>query len=169
MNISKLWHKITRTEMFGRFHKTSDISVEYLTKHNIKGLILDVDNTLTTHDNGKAAAGIPEWAEKLRNHGVKLIILSNNNEKRVKPFAESLGMDFVCDVVKPGKKGYELAMKKLKMKKENVAAVGDQIFTDVWGANNFGIKMLFVEPIQLESWKKQPQIRIKRIFEKLFI
>ena len=100
MNISKLWHKITRTEMFGRFHKTSDISVEYLTKHNIKGLILDVDNTLTTYDNGKAAAGIPEWAEKLRNHGVKLIILSNNNEKRVKPFAESLGMDCILIVSK---------------------------------------------------------------------
>ncbi|MBQ1519651.1 MAG: HAD hydrolase family protein, partial [Ruminococcus sp.] len=97
----RLLNKITMTEADFAFRKTVDITPDFLKKHGIKGLILDVDNTLTTHDNPVPADGITEWLENMRNNGIKLIIVSNNHPERVKPFADPLGLDFVSDSGKP--------------------------------------------------------------------
>lgn len=168
MSAGKVLRKITKTNYIGSFKGTVYITYDFLKKHNIKGLILDVDNTLALHDDPEPADGIAEWAKNMRRHGIKLLILSNNDEKRVKPFAQKLGMDYVCDVTKPGSKGYKLAQEKLGLPKENIAGVGDQVFTDMWGANNYGISMIFVKALHKESWKKQPHIRLKRILEAPF-
>ena len=151
-----LIHKITGTDVDFAFRRTVDISPAFLKKHGIKGLILDVDNTLTTHDN-------PVPAE-----GIKLIIVSNNHPERVRPFADPLGLDFVSDSGKPLRKGYKAAMKKMGLKASETAAVGDQLFTDVWGANISGVTMLYVEPMELEP-KSKRFIRFKRVLEKPFL
>ena len=109
----RLLNKITMTEADFAFRKTVDITPGFLKKHGIKGLILDVDNTLTTHDNPVPAEGITEWLENMRSSGIKLIIVSNNHPERVKPFADPLGLDFVSDSGKPLRKGYTAAMKKM--------------------------------------------------------
>ncbi len=150
------------------FEKTVDITPAFLKKHGIKGLILDIDNTLTTHDNPYPAEGIAEWLDTMKKSGIKLIIVSNNHSERVKPFAQSLGLDFVSDSGKPSKKGYISAMEKMGLSSSETAAVGDQLFTDVWGAKNAGATMLYVKPIEIEPESKR-FIRFKRVLEKPFL
>ena len=163
-----LRHRITKTDVDFAFRKTVDITPAFLKKHGIKGLILDVDNTLTTHDNPVPAEGIAEWVESMKKCGIKLIIVSNNNAERVRPFADPLGLDFVSDSGKPLKRGYTAAMKKMGLSPDETAAVGDQLFTDVWGANFAKVKMLYVEPMKLEP-KSKRFIRFKRVLEKPFL
>lgn len=163
-----LIHKITGTDVDFAFRRTVEISPAFLKKHGIKGLILDVDNTLTTHDNPVPAEGIREWLDTMRAAGIKLIIVSNNHPERVRPFADPLGLDFVSDSGKPLRRGYKAAMKKMGLKASETAAVGDQLFTDVWGANISGVTMLYVEPMELEP-KSKRFIRFKRVLEKPFL
>ena len=133
------------------FRKVTDISPEMLAKMNIKGLILDVDNTLTTHDNPQPADGVVKWIYNMRENGIKMIIVSNNHPPRVQPFAELLGLNFVCEGRKPLTKGYRQAIRQLGLNADNVAPVGDQIFTDILGANLTGIKSFYVAPIKYEE------------------
>lgn len=161
-------HKITKTNVDHAFRRTVDITPAFLKKHGIKGLILDVDNTLTTHDNPVPAEGIAEWLANMRANGIKLIIVSNNDAERVRPFADPLGLDFVSDSGKPLKRGYIAAMKKMGLTRKETAAVGDQLFTDVWGAKVAKIMMLYVKPIELEP-KSKRFIRFKRVLEKPFL
>ena len=95
--------------------------------------------------------------------GIKLLIVSNNHAPRVTPFAEMLGLDFVPEGAKPLPKGYNIAVKKFGMPKNTVCAIGDQIFTDILGANLAGIKSIFVYPIEFESGFF---FKIKRFFER---
>lgn len=161
-------HKVTGTKPDLSFRRTVDIRPDFLKEMGIKGLILDVDNTLTTHDNPVPAEGISQWLEDMRENGIKLIIVSNNHPERVRPFAEPLGLDFVCDSGKPLKKGYTEAMKRMGLKKSETAAVGDQLFTDIWGAKNAGITSIYVEPMEPEGRDKR-FIRFKRVMEKPFL
>ena len=163
-----LIHKITGTDVDFAFRRTVDISPAFLKKQGIKGLILDVDNTLTTHDNPVPAEGIREWLDDMKKNGIKLIIVSNNHPERVRPFADPLGLDYVSDSGKPLKRGYKAAMKKMGLTASETAAVGDQLFTDVWGANFSRIRILYVEPIKLEP-KSKRFIRFKRVLEKPFL
>lgn len=167
INVS-LRHRITRTEPDLAFRKTTDISPEILKRMGIKGLILDVDNTLATHDDPVPAAGVVEWLENMKKNGIKLTIVSNNRAERVRPFADPLGLDFVSKGGKPLKKGYVEAMKRMGLKPSETAAVGDQLFTDIWGAKNAGITAIFVRPIKPEG-KAQRFIRFKRVLEKPFL
>lgn len=136
---------------FSYFKRITDISVEYLKSKEIDSLILDVDNTLTTHDNPVPLENLDKWIANMRNNGIKMIILSNNHCERVKPFADLIGIDFVYDGKKPLKSGFKRAINKMKATKQNTAVIGDQIFTDIIGANYFGIKGILLEPIELEK------------------
>lgn len=148
------------------FRKVSDISPEILKKLGIKGLILDVDNTLTTHDNPRPADGVLEWLDLMRNNNIQMMIVSNNHHPRVKPFADMLGLDFIPEGKKPLSKGFKEAVAKMGMKKNEIAVVGDQIYTDVLGANLMNLKMLYVVPIEKE---KTAFFKFKRKMEKPFL
>ena len=142
-----------------------ELTPEILGNMGVEALILDLDNTLTTHNNPHPAKGVPEWLDEMRNAGIKLLIVSNNHAPRVEPFAKALKLDFVPEGAKPLPKGYNIAVKKFGLPKEKVCAVGDQIFTDILGANLAGIKSVFVYPIEFESGFF---FKIKRFFEKPF-
>lgn len=133
------------------FRKVSDISPEILKKLGIKGLILDVDNTLTTHDNPRPADGVLEWLDLMKKNNIKMIIVSNNHFPRIKPFADMLGLDFIPDGKKPLSVGFKKAMQKMGISNNEIAVVGDQIYTDVLGANLMRLKMLYVVPIEKEK------------------
>ncbi|MCD7731504.1 MAG: YqeG family HAD IIIA-type phosphatase [Oscillospiraceae bacterium] len=142
-----------------------EITPEMLEKMGVKALILDLDNTLTTHNNPKPADGVPEWLSLMKNSGMNLLVVSNNHAPRVAPFAEMLGLEFVPEGAKPLPKGYNIAVKRFGLPKNCVCAIGDQIFTDILGANLAGIKSIFVYPIEFESGFF---FKIKRFFEKPF-
>ena len=148
------------------FKSVKEINIDFLNKNNIKALILDVDNTTLDFDL-KIPEGIKEWAEDLKQKGIKMYVLSNSNKiKKVQKVANELNLDYSNLATKPFKRGFKKAINYLGEKPENIAAVGDQIFTDVLGANRCKIYSILVEPIA----KKDLLItRIKRPLENMII
>lgn len=142
------------------------ITPDLLKNNNIRGLLLDLDNTLTTHDNPRPADGVLDWIALMKKNGISMVIVSNNHFERVKPFAEMLGLEFVCEGKKPLWDGFNRAQKQMNIPFENLAVVGDQIFTDVLGANFRRVKCIYVAPIEHE---KKGFLKFKRKIEVPFL
>lgn len=124
-----------------------EITVELLKENKIKALILDVDNTLIDYDKN-FEDGTIEWAENLKNNGIKLYILSNSNiEEKVKMVSNKLKVAYKYFAKKPLKSGFLKVQKILEEEPENIAVVGDQILTDVVGGNRCKMYTILVEPI----------------------
>ena len=125
-----------------------DITYEMLEKNNIKGLILDVDNTLIDYYKNMPE-GIKEWCKELKNKGIKFCIASNSNKKeKVKGVSEKLEIPYIYFAKKPLKSGLNRAKKILELNEKEIAVVGDQIFTDVLGANRSKMTSILVKPIE---------------------
>ena len=148
------------------FERTAKITPEFLKEQGITNLLLDVDNTLTTHDNPEPSPGIPEWIATMKENGIGMVIISNNNKERVEPFAAKLGLPFTSMSCKPLPYGYIKGMKILGSNRKNTAMVGDQIFTDVMGANLTGMKSFMVLAILAED---SAGFKFKRKIEKGFV
>lgn len=143
-----------------------EITIEFLNKNNIKALILDVDNTILDFDK-KIPEGVEKWCKELKGQGVKMCILSNSNQKdKVEMVAKKLNLPYFYFGTKPLKRGFRKAIKLLKEKEENIAAVGDQIFTDVIGANRCKLFSILVKPI---AQKDLLVTRIKRPLENMIV
>ncbi len=148
------------------FEKVTDIPVAFLKKEQIRALVLDIDNTLTTHDNPQPAKGVMQWLDDVKDAGIKMLVVSNNKPHRVKPFADMLKLEFVANGAKPLTKGINYAVKTMGVEKKYTAAIGDQIFTDVLGANFSKIRMIYVKPIEHET---TAFFKLKRFLEKPFL
>lgn len=148
------------------FNNVTEITSEFLQKYHIKGLLLDLDNTLTTHNNPIPPQSSLDWLDKMRAAGIEMMIVSNNSAKRVEPFAKALGLHFVPKGKKPLTFGYSRAQKEMGINKKYLAAVGDQIFTDILGSNLKGIRSVFVFPIEPET---SLPFKFKRACEKPFL
>ena len=148
------------------FKKITDINVEFLKENKIQGLILDVDNTLIDF-NLNVLEGLEQWHDEIRKNGIKTIIVSNTNKKqKIKMISSLLNIDYIMFAMKPSKKGFIEAKKRLNLEEENIAAIGDQIFTDVLGANRNKMFSILVEPID----KKDIWLTVvKRPIEKMII
>lgn len=147
-------------------NSVKDISLELLEKNNIKGLILDVDNTLINLER-KMPVGVSEWAKNLKAKGIKICILSNsNNIKKVEEVAKIIDVPYIFFGKKPLKSGFLRARDILKLSNENIAVVGDQIFTDIIGANRCKMFPLLVKPIEEKDYFLT---KIKRPIEKFII
>ena len=146
--------------------KVTDISIELLEKNNIRGIILDVDNTLIDYDR-VLLDGVEEWINTVKSAGVKCIILSNSNKlDKVKKVAETLNIDYIYFAKKPLKGGFKRAKEKLNLENSEIAVVGDQIFTDIIGANRSKMFGILVNPIA----KKDIWItRLKRPLEEMVV
>lgn len=142
------------------------ITPEFLKENDIKALILDIDNTLLDFDL-KIVEGLEDWYREIKNNNIKCIILSNSNKTtKVKMVAELLGINYIKFALKPLKRGFKLAQKQLDVPNENIAVVGDQIFTDVIGANRSKMFSILVEPLaEKDLW----MTRFKRPLENLVI
>jgi len=140
-----------------KVNKITDIPIDFFKSNNFKYAIIDVDNTLIDLE-GKAVEGIKEWTNEAKENGIKLCIASNSTKiKRVKKIAEYLEIPYVCGSMKPFLKGLKKAMKILNAKPGETVEIGDQIFTDVIGANRLNLYSILTTPFELE----------KNIFEKI--
>lgn len=148
-----------------RRESTYEIPFEEFYKQGIRGVIFDVDNTLVPHD-APADSQARELFQNLRRIGLESCLASNNKEPRVKKFAQDVGTRYIYKAGKPKRRGYLEAIKKMKIKPEETIVVGDQIFTDIWGANRTGLYSILVKPI---NPKEEIQIVLKRIPEKLIL
>ena len=145
-----------------KLHGITDITVELLNKYNIKALLLDVDNTMSTHHGTILTDGLMEWIVNMQQNNIKLMVLSNSKKKRIEPFAARIGLPFISLGCKPLPTGYLRGVKALQEKRKSVAIVGDQIFTDILGGNLVGINSILLKPIKLET---QTSFKIRRYFE----
>lgn len=112
-------------------NNATEITVDFLNKNNIKGVLLDVDNTLIDF-NLKILNGAKEWCDKLKENNIKVCILSNTNKiEKVKKVAKELDIPYINFAKKPFKSGFIKAINLLEIEAKNIAVVGDQIMTDV--------------------------------------
>jgi hypothetical protein len=157
--------------MFSRFYpgeyldSTYEIEFDRLYQEGYRGVIFDIDNTLVPH-------GMPadERAKALFAHlkelGYQSVLLSNNKEPRVKMFHEVVKVQYIFKAKKPSVRNYLKAMELMHTNKDNTLFVGDQIFTDIYGANRAGIRTILVKPIHP---KEEIQIVLKRYLEKIVL
>lgn len=130
-----------------------------------RGVIFDIDNTLVEHDAPADERAI-RLIKKLKSLGFSVCFLSNNDEERVAMFNEPLDAKYIFKAGKPLAKGYREAMSVMGTDETNTMFVGDQLFTDIWGANNAKIRSVLVKPI---AKHEEIQIVLKRIPEKLIL
>lgn len=143
-----------------------EITLELLKENKIKGLILDVDNTLIDYEKN-LLEGAKAWCDNLKQNNIKICILSNTNKvKKVEKVAKILDLEYIYFAHKPNKKGFYQAKDLLGLKEKEIATVGDQIFTDVLGGNKVGMFTILTKPI---DERDIAITRIKRPFERIVI
>ncbi len=135
----------------GYYKKLSAIPVDQLVAQGVQGVILDLDNTITTWNSLEFDQEVLAWFDKLHAAGIKSCILSNNHAPRIAPIAAAVGSLFVGEAKKPMKSGYRRGMKVLGTGIGNTIMVGDQLLTDVFGGNRAGLRCLLVEPISTDQ------------------
>ena len=129
------------------------------------GVIFDIDNTLVPHGAPADERACALFAH-LKELGFKCCFLSNNQYERVSSFNDAIGEYFIEDAHKPSTKNYIRAMELLGTDRSNTIFVGDQLFTDVWGAKKCGIVTYLTRPIHP---KEEIQIVLKRYLEKIVL
>ncbi len=141
----------------------TDISINFLNNIKVKGIMLDIDDTLVPQEIFVPTVKIINWVDELKNNDFKLTLVSNNKEKRVSDFANHLDVPYVYLSSKPFTKGIKRAINIMELPKDNVIMVGDQIFTDILAANFMKIKSILIDPI---APSKSSLLKFKRLFEK---
>ncbi|MEG1802181.1 MAG: YqeG family HAD IIIA-type phosphatase, partial [Lachnospiraceae bacterium] len=144
--------------------KDSVYGIEYrqLYQQGYRGLIFDIDNTLVPH-GAPADEKAVELFKELKKIGFSACLLSNNQEERVKSFNCDIQVQYIFNAHKPAKANYLCACQRMGTTIHNTIFIGDQIFTDILGANRAGIRTILVEPIHK---KEEIQIVLKRYLER---
>ncbi|MGM7635692.1 hypothetical protein CD798_01110 [Bacillaceae bacterium SAOS 7] len=124
-----------------------DIQPEELKAQGIKAIITDLDNTLVAWDRPDATPELLEWFKNMKEHGIKVLIVSNNNKMRVSSFSHPLDIPFIFEARKPMGKAFRQAVKLLGVKKEETVVIGDQLLTDIFGGNRSGLYTILVIPV----------------------
>ena len=147
--------------------KFEDVTADMLKEDGINCVISDIDNTLATYDESEPNDSVKIWAGSLKKNGIRLILVSNNTEERVRKFVSGLDCDdSFYDVRKPSVKYYLKALDRYHIKKEEALVLGDQLLTDAWSARRCGIRVYIVPPIKD---KKSLFFRFKRAIERPYI
>lgn len=141
---------------------TYSIDFEKMYEKGFRGIIFDIDNTLVPHGADATPEAI-ELFEKLKRTGFDICLLSNNKKPRVERFNKDVNVKYIFKAQKPITKNYLAAAIMMRCRPSETICVGDQIFTDIHGANKSGIYSILVKPVS----KINPfQVKLKRILEK---
>lgn len=157
--------------MFKKFYpdeyreSSFDIDYDALWERGVRGLLFDIDNTLAEHGMDPDERAITLMAE-LKAKGFKICLLSNNKEERVARFNRNINAEYVYKSGKPSLRAYTEGMKRTGTKLSETVFIGDQIFTDIFGANRAGMYCILVKPI---AKHEEIQIVIKRKLEKIVL
>ena len=144
---------------------TYQIDFEEMYNKGYRGVLFDIDNTLVPHRAPADERAIALF-RRLKEIGFQTCLISNNKEPRVKSFCEQVGSSYIYKAGKPLPKGYLEGIRKMGIKKQNTIFVGDQIFTDVFGAKRAEVYTILVKPIHP---KEEIQIVLKRYLEKIVL
>ena len=144
---------------------TYEIDFDRLYEDGYRGVIFDIDNTLVPHGAPADERACALFAH-LKELGYHCMLLSNNKEPRVKMFNDAVQVSYIYKAGKPNPANYRKAMEQMGTDEKNTLFVGDQIFTDVYGANRTGIRTILVKPIHP---KEEIQIVLKRYLERIVL
>ena len=156
---------MSKRNLYPRDYVESTYAIDFqkLYDEGYRGVIFDVDNTLVPH-NAPADDRAIAFFKELHDIGFEALLLSNNKEPRVKTFKEAVTYcSYIYKAGKPGVNGYKKAMEQMGTDLTNTIFVGDQILTDVLGANRAGIRSVMVKPVK--KWHEEIQIILKRFLE----
>lgn len=149
------------------FNSFRDVTPAFLKSLQVRCLLCDIDNTLVTYDDAVPTEAVLTWLSAMKENGITVIFLSNNNDERVKRFTESIDNAWSADAGKPRTKKAKQLLDKLGFSPEETAMLGDQVFTDVWTGNFLGVRAtLLVPPIKD---KTNLFFKSKRVLEKPFL
>lgn len=142
------------------------LDLKFFKQKNIKGLLLDLDNTLLPWNSYYVNSKLKNWVVNCKREDISLCMISNNRSSRINRCSKSLGIPAVTGAVKPRKKAFKKGLKILGTKCEETAVIGDQIFTDILGANRMGLFAILVKPISKNEliWTK-----IMRFLERILL
>ncbi len=147
-------------------NRITDINSGFFKEEGVEGVIIDIDNTVID-ENKNLIDGLVEWNNELRDNGIEVIILSNTVDKpKVFKIASLLDVDYFIFARKPNLGGFKKAQRHLGLPSEKIAVIGDQIFTDVLGANRSGMLSVLVNPLQehldffVTKWRRPIEERI---------
>lgn len=159
MRIRRGW--VRPTSFAPRIH---DISLDLLTRDGIRGVIVDLDNTLVGYRHAAPDEEVAAWVHAAGKRGIKVAVVTNNATQWARQVAEELGVPCIPQAGKPSPKGFLRALEVLETDKHETIVIGDQVFTDVLGAKLFGMKVILTEPIVTrEQW----WMRLLRFFERI--
>lgn len=147
------------------YESTYIIDFEQYYKDGYRGVIFDIDNTLVPHGAPADDRSI-ELFKRLKEIGYDTVLLSNNKEERVAMFNKDVGTHTIWKAGKPLPDNYRKAMELMHTDTSDTLFVGDQLFTDIWGAKNAGIRALLVKPM---NPKEEIQIVLKRKIEAIVL
>jgi HAD superfamily phosphatase (TIGR01668 family) len=143
-----------------------DITPELLLSKGMKGLLLDIDDTLVAHGGYEVNNELYEWLKKMKENGIEVMLISNNTRKRVSGFAKLFDLPYISRSFKPFTFPFNKAKRQFKLKSSELCMVGDQIFMDVLGANNAKVFSVLITPL---STRKGITIKARRFLEKPII
>ena len=144
----------------------TDLTPEFLASRGIELLMLDFDNTIVPYTTSTPTEEMDRWLREMTASDIQLCVVSNSKNGRVQEFCRSYGIDCMIRARKPFPHGIRQCLQRYRVNAAEAALVGDQIFTDIIGANSCGLNTILLEPIKLEDGKS---FKIRRKLEKRFI
>ncbi|WP_019242674.1 MULTISPECIES: YqeG family HAD IIIA-type phosphatase [Bacillus] len=140
-----------------------EITPSILKERGIKGIITDLDNTLVEWDRPSATPMLIKWFEEMNENGIRITIVSNNNEERVKSFSDPVKLPFIHRAKKPMGRAFKQAAQQMGLKKEETVVIGDQLMTDILGGNRSGFHTILVVPVaQSDGWATKFNRKLER-------
>lgn len=143
--------------------RITDVTADDLRALGVRGVLLDVDNTLTTHYCPDLPPAVADWLRAMQEQGFTFTVVSNAKRYRVVPFAEKIGLSCVWLAAKPLPFGFWRGVRRLGLRRRECVAIGDQTFTDTLGARLGGLRCVQLDPIQWEEGR--PFLLFKRRVE----
>jgi HAD superfamily phosphatase (TIGR01668 family) len=146
-----------------------EVTPEFFQRQHIQYVCCDLDNTLAPFDEMTPRPKVKQWVKTLIDAGLTFLIISNNDEQRVQPFAASLGVDYLAKTGKPFKDKLLIFLKQKGYPKDKVMIIGDQLLTDVWLANRLGMKSLFTEKlVPYDHWPTRPNRLLESLLKRRY-
>ena len=128
-----------------------EVNLEFMERNDIKGLIVDIDRTIAAQDSMDLWPSASRWLSEVKKSRIPLVLLSNNNERRVVQLARKYNCAFIADARKPLTKNFLRAQEMLELPKSQIVMIGDKTITDIVGGNYAGIRTILVNSLRSDK------------------
>ncbi len=154
---------VERFRADGHADTLPDVPLDGLAAAGIRGIVVDLDNTVCAYRRPELAPGVAEWVSAARDRGFAMVLVSNNFTERVASIGAQLGIPIVPNALKPLPFAFLRALRVLGTARRATVVIGDQLFTDVLGAKVLGMRTILTKPLVETDF---PLTRVLRFLER---